>query len=430
VINLDNSSTVQSPDLVIDPGALNSTVARVVEATPVIDMHTHLFAPRFGSLNLWGIDELLTYHYLIAELFRSSDLPPAQFWELDQKARADLIWESLFVLNTPISEATRGVVAVLAAFGLDTNAKDLTQAREFFAQQRAAEHFDVVLNLANVSDVVMTNDPLDEAEMRLWREGGGADRRFHSALRMDAILNEWDAKYSLVENLGFAVAKDLSGRTIPELRRFLDHVIELLKPLYLAVSLPDTFRYPDESRCSRLIRDMVLPVCHERQLPFALMIGVRRQVNPALRLAGDGVGRAGMESLNRLCAENPDNKFLVTVLSRENQHELCVSARKFGNLMPFGCWWFLNNPSIISEITRERIELLGASFIPQHSDARVFEQLIYKWTHSRRIIARALAEAYEQLYADGRAVTLAEVQRDVRRMFSGNFAAWTNLQRG
>src|SRR5256885_10480516 len=35
--------------------------------TPVIDIHTHLFAPAFGKIGLWGIDELLTYHYLEAE---------------------------------------------------------------------------------------------------------------------------------------------------------------------------------------------------------------------------------------------------------------------------------------------------------------------------------------------------------------------------
>lgn len=80
--------------------------------------------------------------------------------------------------------------------------------------------------------------------------------------------------------------------------------------------------------------------------------------------------------------------FLVTFLPRENQHELCVSARKFSNLKPLG-WWFLNNPLIIEEITRERLEMLGTSFISQHSDARVFDQLIYKWNHSRRVIAEA-----------------------------------------
>ena len=81
---------------------------------------------------------------------------------------------------------------------------------------------------------------------------------------------------------------------------------------------------------------------------FALMIGVRRRVNPALRLAGDAGGRADMRSLENLCRDFPDNRFLVTVLSRENQHELCVYARKFRNLMPFGCWWFLNRYLMLS----------------------------------------------------------------------------------
>jgi hypothetical protein len=143
-----------------------------------------------------------------------------------------------------------------------------------------------------------------------------------------------------------------------------------------------------------------------------------------LRVAGDGVGRADVGALERMCAEYPDVRFLATFLSRENQHELCVAARKFSNLMPFGCWWFLNNPSIVAEITRERLELLGTSFIPQHSDARILEQLIYKWQHSRDVIAEALCDSYERLLQSGRSVTRQEIERDVARMFSGNFCEW------
>jgi len=147
-----------------------------------------------------------------------------------------------------------------------------------------------------------------------------------------------------------------------------------------------------------------------------------------LRVAGDGVGFADMRAVERLCVENPDVRFLATFLSRENQHELCVASRKFINLMPFGCWWFLNNPSIIAEITDERIELLGTSFIPQHSDARVLEQLIYKWQHSRRVINESLYKSYERLLTAGRAVTLPEIKRDVERMFSGSFRQWVGLE--
>jgi hypothetical protein len=95
--------------------------------------------------------------------------------------------------------------------------------------------------------------------------------------------------------------------------------------------------------------------------------------------------------------------------------------------MPFGCWWFLNNPSIVSEITRERLELLGSSFIPQHSDARVLEHLIYKWQHARVAIAESLYEAYERLLESGRAVTRQEIVRDITRLCSGNFRAWVGL---
>jgi hypothetical protein len=73
--------------------------------------------------------------------------------------------------------------------------------------------------------------------------------------------------------------------------------------------------------------------------------------------------------------------------------------------MPFGCWWFLNKPSIVDEITRERLERLGPSFIPQHSDARVLEQLIYTWRHSRAVIAECLSDNYARLLASGRSVT-------------------------
>jgi hypothetical protein len=113
------------------------------------------------------------------------------------------------------------------------------------------------------------------------------------------------------------------------------------------------------------------------------------------------------------------------VLSRENQHELCVYARKFSNILPFGCWWFLNNPSIVEEITRERLEMLGTSFIPQHSDARVLEQLIYKWRNTRRTLAPILANSYKLLAEDGRSVTPQDISRDIRRLFRENFEHWT-----
>jgi hypothetical protein len=239
------------------------------------------------------------------------------------------------------------------------------------------------------------------------------------------LLRDWPGAAAKLTRWGYAVGRELDDRTVEQARTFLRDWIDRVKAIYCAVSLPPDFRYEgaDDPRTgSAVLRRIVLPVLAERDLPFAMMIGSKLRVNPALNDGGDMVGHADIGSVVRLCADFPHNRFLCTMLARENQHELVVAARKFGNLMVFGCWWFLNNPSLIDEITRMRIEMLGPNLIPQHSDARVLDQLIYKWHHSRGIIAQVLADKYMDLADAGWRVSEEEIRRDVRYMFHQNFA--------
>jgi hypothetical protein len=406
---------------------IRSVVENVLSSTAFIDIHTHLFSPVFGKLGLWGIDELLTYHYLEAEFFRSSEMAPERYWKLSKKERADAIWDALFVQNSPVSESTRGIVTVLKAFDLPTGASGLNEAREFFKKQTIEEHIPRVFRMAGVDNVVMTNDPLDTAEQPVWMNGGQRHSQFHAVLRLDRILWGWPNHWQELARQGYSVDERATEKSVSEVRRFLADWHKRMKPLYMAVSLSDEFRFPDEGITSKILSEAVLPSCRELGLPMSLMIGVRRQVNPAIRLAGDAVGKADLRALENLCREFPENRFLVSVLSRENQHELCVYARKFNNLMPFGCWWFMNNPSIVEEITRERIEMLGTSFIPQHSDARVLEQVIYKWKNTRLTLAPILTNTYTLLHNEGGTVTREMIQRDVNRLFRSNFEKWTDL---
>ena len=400
---------------------LPEVVDRIVAGTPVTDIHTHLYAPPFGDLLLWGVDELVSYHYLIAEVLRTDrNVPPSDFWAMSPAARAEHIWKALFVDDAPVSEARRGVLTALQQFGVEVGPDSLEKAREYFRDVGVEEHVDTVLRLANVESVVMTNDPFDDTEREVWLRGEAIDPRFKAAMRIDVLLNSWDEAASKLRSWGYAVEWDLDEDTCAEIRRFLADWADRMKPVYLAVSLPDDFVFPAEDARSKIISSCVLPFCEERGTPFAMMIGVRRAVNPDLLLAGDGVGKFDNAVLERVCRENPDVRFLVTVLARENQHELCVTARKFPNLMVFGCWWFLNDPSLILEITRMRIELLGFGFVPQHSDARILDQLVYKWHHSRALIATVLKAKYADLLATGWPLTEAQVRRDVERLFKRN----------
>lgn len=400
---------------------IGGVVEEVMGTTAFVDMHTHLFSPGLGKLGLWGIDELLTYHYLEAEFFRCSRVAPTEYFRFSKTEKAERIWQTLFVERSPISEATRGVIAVLHALGLPTDGGALAEARKFFSEQSLESHIQNVFRLAGIRCAVMTNDPLDLEETPLWRKGVVPDPRFHAAMRLDRILSGWAAHWHILAGQGYQVDERASGKSMSEIRRFLSDWRGRMNPLYLAVSLADDFRYPDESTGNRILSEAVLPACREFNLPMSLMVGVRRQVNPAIRLAGDGVGQADLRALENVCKNFPENRFLMSVLSRENQHEFCVYARKFSNLMPFGCWWFLNNTSIVEEISRERIEMLGTSFIPQHSDARVLEQVIYKWRNTRATFGKVLTQSYRLMAGDGRAPTRLEIQRDVNRYFRDNF---------
>lgn len=462
-----------------DRAAVEKAVAKALREQPVVDMHTHLYPPTFGTpipngtgktdpngLMLWGLDELLTYHYLVAEVFRvapargsreggggpgvrggrggrgGETLGPSyeEFWNMPKSAQADHIWKHLFVERTPISEACRGVLTCLEKLGLDMGIKELPKLRKWFASQDPDKYIDRVMELANVERITMTNAVFDDNERGRWlndAEKLRGDSRFSTVLRMDAILRNWPLAAKKLTEWGFAAGdgKALSAKNIEEGRRFLREWLDRQQAIYMALSLPPEFRYPSDIHGSddpvaklgqAALEKIVLPVAAERNVPFAMMIGSRLQVNPALRDAGDMGGVADVQSVVRLCAAFPENKFFVTMLARENQHELCVAARKFGNLMIFGCWWFLNNPSLVEEITRMRVELLGTSMIPQHSDSRVLDQLLYKWDHSRSVIGKVLVDKYADVVDTEWVLTEADVKADVARLLKGNFLEFLN----
>ncbi|KAH8095171.1 hypothetical protein JL720_2449 [Aureococcus anophagefferens] len=399
----------RTPDATIGIAALRGVVREVVDATDTIDVHTHLFPPSHGDLCAYGIDALLTYHYL-----------------------ADLVWDGLFVRRTPLSEACVGVLTTLAAFpelrpALDPplTAASLVPIRAFFDAADPAEHATRVLAMAGVKYVVCTNVPFDAREASEFvDETCCVD--FRAALRVALLKGDWAT-----------IAASLAQRGLPETlagaRTFLKAWAKRYGAVYLMASSPADFAYPrDEPKqpgwpsATALVDDVLVPVARELRLPLALKLGARRGMNPDLDPCGggDGVVVADGGPLVDLCSRNPDVKFLATFLSRVNQHEAAVMSQKFRNLHVYGCWWYCNNPSIIGEITRMRLELLGTAFTAQHSDCRVLEQLIYKWAHSRRVVADALADQYEHLVRTGFTLSHAAVERDVEALLGGAYEAF------
>ena len=406
-----------------DWSALEAAVRGAVRGVTASDIHTHLFPPSHGGLLLWGVDELLTYHYLVSELFTvaPSNLTPDGFYALPKRQQADLVWEHVFLRHGGLSEAARGVMTTLNLLGLDVAGRDLSQARLWFDSQTIEEHLERVLDLAGVDWAVMTNDPFEAEEVPHLLAGRPVPARLRPALRIEMPILKWPQAAAAMRKQGYRTPVARGPAAYAQARKFLRDWAKRTGPLYLAASLPPDFEYPSRGASTAVLDHVVLPAAKELHLPLALMIGVRRRVNPPLGWAGDAMGDADVSSVQRLCQAHPDAKFLVTLLSRNNQQELAALAQRMPNLHVFGCWWFCNTPSVIAEITRLRVELLGTAFTCQHSDARVLEHLVYKWAHSRAVVADVLAEKYRLQFLAGWRPSEDEVRRDVRALFGGSF---------
>ena len=369
-------------------GEVEAAVARYVSAVDAVDVHTHLLPPTHGDLMLYGIDELLTYHYLVAELFMvlpcASEVDSASIGEVapspddfhawTKAQQAELIFEELFVRRTPISEACRGVITTLGQLGLGDQLRTaarlesrprLQALRSWFAAQDSAAHLERIFKLAKLKYAVMTNIPFapEEAEHWMVSPQPPLTARLKTALRVDPMLvGDWRGICSVLSRTSPPYPLTVDGCV-----RYLKDWVRRIRPLYLMASTPAGFTYTptiqgtaarkravdgaqkdgvsrtdtsDDSTPSaaELLEQALLRVAIDECLPIALKVGAVRGANPALRAGGDGVEVAQLGWLRTLCVKYPSVKFLVTVLSADNQHELCVLARKFGNLHVYGCW--------------------------------------------------------------------------------------------
>lgn len=433
----------------------------IIDKTPAIDVHTHLFPPEFQDMFLFGIDELLTYHYLIAEYF-SHPVPhtPEEFYSLSKQSQAEYVWEKLFVQNTPISEACKGVLTVLDILRLNKELQelDLNKIRKWFnSQENQNMYVDLIFVLSKVHCVYMTNNPFDPIETKYWKQGVQYNKnKFRSCIRVDELFypdklftlkNHINDNFTIHYKKKVTILDDFANDSEEEcddnegtiisvwdywnngsnieyfyeyFKNYLDDWYTILNPDYVMMSLPYDFSLRNSYQ-NKIMINIIIPFAQKYSLPIFLKIGADRKVNPELKSAGDSVGISQLDWLGNLCREYNKIKFVATVLSVNNQHQLAVLSRKFSNLHIYGCWWFCNIPSIIKSITQMRLELLGTSFTYQHSDSRVLEHLLYKWAHSRQNLLHILNTKYSELLSLPYPLTRNHLINDVKNLLGEKY---------
>mgnify|MGYP001274666480 FL=1 len=394
--------------MILSSDNISNKLLNIINSTPIFDLHTHLFPPKHVGYFLLGFKNLLNYHYLIAELLTATNIDPSLFYSYNDEKKASLIWNELFEKRTPVSEACAGVLSILKELNIEINNKSFLSICDEY--DRKIQSDKNILDLSNVSSLVMTNNPFDLDEWSLFNNSDWDKKIYLASLRLDDLILDYEET--------FKKAKDqISNQEKSTIIAYLEKCYLQSNPVYAAVSLNlATFNTILDDSMWREI----LVWLESKNLPLSLMLGVRRAVNKDFGLAGDGIGDINLKELSNLCNSFPKNKFLVTCLSLNDQHELTVLARKHPNLRIFGFWWFMNQPTIIKQILKMRIDMLGFSFIPQHSDARVSDQLIYKWNHFKKILHPILLEYYQDLLDKNFPISENILQRDINNLLSGN----------
>ena len=387
---------------------LSNKLLNIINSTAIFDLHTHLFPPTHKPFFLLGFKNLLNYHYLIAELFTATDIDTSTFYSYNDDQKASLVWNELFEKRTPVSEACAGVLTILKELKIEINNKSFSSICDEYDNKIHSDKN--ILELSNVSSLVMTNNPFDLDEWSLFGNTDWDKKIYLASLRLDDLILDYEGSLEKVKDKN-------SNDEANSIVTYLEKCYLQSNPVYAAVSL-------NSATFNTLLDDLtwknILEWLQRKKLPLSLMLGVKRSVNKDFGLAGDGIGDINLKELSNLCNSFPKNKFLVTCLSLNDQHELTVLARKHPNLRIFGFWWFMNQPTLIKQILKMRIDMLGFSFIPQHSDARVSDQLIYKWSHFKNILHPILLEYYQDLLNKNFPVSEAILQRDINNLFSGN----------
>ena len=147
-----------------------------------------------------------------------------------KEAQADLIWEALFVREHAAlgGEPRRGRGA-RGARARPARAGPARGPRVLRAQRPGGSHRPGARPLGRERGRHDQRPVRRPSEAAIWEQGGASDPRFHAALRIDPVLNEWGGRRR-VEARGYAVADVIFGRDRDAARRFLDDWVERMRP--------------------------------------------------------------------------------------------------------------------------------------------------------------------------------------------------------
>lgn len=411
---------------------------------PHIDSHSHI-EPKAAAATC--LADILGYHYF-TELAHSAGVSRERI-EGDGAAadeRLDAVVSGLARFSNTVQHSWLLRIA-RDLFGLEAPTVTPENWRELDAtiRRKAADPTwsDRVLAESRIEAVFLTNDFDDPLE-------GFDTARYVPCLRVDELVFHTGkpgvldrlAATSGVEIGSAAACEEALGRTAARFRHSGAKAAaislppgfrpEAVEPAAFAASFEAVLTHGlaadarDRDTVSKAIFWHVARCCREQQMPFDLMIGVRRGVYPGGVFQGQDLldGRLSLADYADLFNAFPDVTFPVSVLSHPLNHELVSFAWIFPNVLPFGHWWYANTPAVIERDLEQRLEAVPRTkLLGYYSDMYKLEFGYPKFAMYREVLARVLAKRFvvERGWSEEAAVDLGldVLVRNPKRVFYG-----------
>jgi glucuronate isomerase len=287
---------------------------------------------------------------------------------------------------------------------------------------------DQTLRRSNVEEVFLTNDFDDPLT-------GFNTTRYVPCLRTDDLvfhLDQPEILKRLQKATGLETPNDLAALR-QALHKLFEHFVRNGAKA-CAISLPPDF-CPESVSQKEMAKNreafakgafwMLAECCRDFDLPFDLMIGVKRRVYEQGVYQGQDLfdQRTSLIQFANFFNAFPEVTFCVSVLSSGQNQELVSFSWIFPNVVTHGHWWYSNIPAYIAPDLQARLQAVPKTKqLGYYSDAYKLEFVLPKFNMYRRILAQVLADEYirPRLVNEGQALELARLllRDNARRIFN------------
>jgi glucuronate isomerase len=388
-----------------------------IDSIPMVDVHSHIDGEHPSTKDA---KQIVFYHYIVTELL-SAGMPPdavSPHLSFEETVKRAIPYFTL-IKNTSTYWCLMTMLKELYGFeDDDINEKNWKGLLEMILARTAQTDWyrEVLTEKAKIKKTFLTfnyasNIPKYDPGL------------FVGALRIDPLISRLNK--SDIEGLGRAV-----GSLIGSINDFEDSLVSLFKKfagarcvaVTVSIHPEEVFTKSNKAKAEALFRRLlsglhintserrtvssfalscVLSLAEEFNLPFQIMLGVRRPVPGAAPpdYAISGFEPKMISSLCPLFNDFNRVKFDIFLANRVQSHELTVVAKNYPNVHVSGYWWYAFYPTVIKQFLRERLQMLPRNKINGFfSDAYVVEWSYAKASLVRLQLATVLTEMSEEGY--------------------------------